>query len=197
MSNRSTPDASRGLAQRVGAPYFFTAEHYERLRVLESDGWWNAAMRDVTEMLLRQARLPGRGAMLVVGCSSGHMMVWFAKLYPEWRVAGLDGSPERLRAARLLNLDVSRGSPLALPYPDQCADLVKASDATRERRHRSERSTHQMTCGPNSNGADSRFFVSVGSTRRRKLQAVAAHPSWQVVTGFGCSSAGGSNWKGR
>lgn len=112
----------------MNAPLIFTAEYYERMRALESDGWWNAAMRDVAAMLLADARLPETGLMLDVGCGSGQTASWFGTLYPGWRVAGLDIAPEGLQAARALQVSVSQASALQLPHPDRCADVVITLD---------------------------------------------------------------------
>lgn len=109
-------------------PQIFTPEYYERMRALESDGWWNAAMRDVAGMLLRDAVLPKQGLMLDVGCGSGQTAIWFKTLYPQWRAAGLDIAPEGLSTARALNVDVTRASALQLPHPDACADAVITLD---------------------------------------------------------------------
>jgi len=110
------------------APMIFTAEYYQRMRDLERDGWWNAAMRDIAAMLLRSASLPGRGTMLDVGCGSGQTMAWFESLYPEWRTVGLDVAAEALAAARAIGARVTRGSGLALPHADQSVDLVITLD---------------------------------------------------------------------
>lgn len=110
------------------APHIFTPEYYERMRALESDGWWNAAMRDVAAMLLDDARLSADGLMLDVGCGSGQTAVWFRTMYPRWRVAGLDIAVEGLQAARALNVGVSRASALQLPHPDRCADVIITLD---------------------------------------------------------------------
>lgn len=110
------------------APQIFTPEYYERMRALESDGWWNAAMRDVAAMLLRDARLPERGLMLDVGCGSGQTAVWFRSLHPAWRTSGIDVSIDGLKAAHALAVPVARASALQLPYPDHCADLIITLD---------------------------------------------------------------------
>jgi SAM-dependent methyltransferase len=110
------------------APQIFTIEYYERMRLLEADGWWNAAMRDVGAMLLSDVQLPKEGLMLDIGCGSGQTSMWFSALYPEWRTAGLDIAPEGLAAAHELGVPVTRSSALALPHPDKCADAVISLD---------------------------------------------------------------------
>src|SRR5215471_12623554 len=99
----------------MSAPKIFTPEYYERMRALESDGWWNAGMRDVAAMLLQDARLPDQGALLDIGCGSGQTSVWFGSLFPLWRTAGLDVAMEGLQAASALGLGVTRASALSLP----------------------------------------------------------------------------------
>jgi SAM-dependent methyltransferase len=112
----------------VTAPQIFTPEYYERMRALESTSWWNAGMRDVAGMLLRDVRLPAAGTMLDVGCGSGQTSLWFAAMYPEWRIFGLDVAPEGLAAARGLGINVSRASALDLPHRDASIDVVVTLD---------------------------------------------------------------------
>lgn len=112
----------------VGAPQIFTPEYYERMRALESEGWWNAAMRDIATMLLADAGLPGQGTLLDVGCGSGQTMLWFRDLYPGWRAVGLDVALDGLQAARMLGADVTRASALALPHRDASCDAVITLD---------------------------------------------------------------------
>lgn len=109
-------------------PQIFTPEYYERMRALESDGWWNAGMRDVASMLFEAARLPEAGTMLDVGCGSGQTAMWFSSMRPRWRTAGLDVAPEGLAAARALGVDVTRASALAIPHGDASVDAVITLD---------------------------------------------------------------------
>lgn len=110
------------------APLIFTPEYYRRMRELESDGWWNAAMRDVAAMLLRDADLPETGTMLDVGCGSGQTMTWFSTLRPSWRTFGLDVAWDGLLAARQLGVEVFQGSALSIPHPNRSLDLVVTLD---------------------------------------------------------------------
>ena len=113
----------------VSAPRIFTPEYYERMRDLESASWWNAGMRDVAEQLMRLASLPSAGRLLDVGCGSGQTMTWFERLYPAWKVVGLDIATEGLRAAKALGATtVLHGSALDLPVPTQSVDLVITLD---------------------------------------------------------------------
>lgn len=109
-------------------PLIFTPEYYGRMRQLESDGWWNAAMRDVAAMLLRNAGLPDTGTLLDVGCGSGQTMVWFEGLYPRWRTLGLDVAVEGLQAARELGVEVAQASALDIPHPTASMDAVITLD---------------------------------------------------------------------
>lgn len=109
-------------------PLIFTPEYYQRMRQLESDGWWNAAMRDVAAMLLRDVNLPRHGTLLDVGCGSGQTMTWFTSLYPEWRTLGLDVSLDGLAAARALGVEVAQASALDIPYPTRSVDAVITLD---------------------------------------------------------------------
>jgi demethylmenaquinone methyltransferase/2-methoxy-6-polyprenyl-1,4-benzoquinol methylase len=109
-------------------PQIFTPEYYRRMRELESEGWWNAAMRDAADMLLRQAALPERGTLLDVGCGSGQTMAWFTDARPGWTAVGLDVALDGLRAARSFGQAVSHASALELPHPDDSVDAVITLD---------------------------------------------------------------------
>ena len=109
-------------------PMIFTPEYYARMRALERDGWWNAAMRDVAARLLRLSGIAPTGTMLDVGCGSGQTMAWFRSLYPGWETAGVDVAPEAVAAARRMGAAVSCASGLALPFGDRSVDLVITLD---------------------------------------------------------------------
>jgi SAM-dependent methyltransferase len=109
-------------------PRIFTAEYYARMRELESGGWWNAAMRDIAGMLLRDARLPSAGTVLDVGCGSGQTLTWFMREFGAWQPLGCDIAPEAVAAAQKLGFDISQASALALPYATASADVVISLD---------------------------------------------------------------------
>ena len=110
------------------APRIFTPDYYSRMSALESESWWNAAMRDTAARLLGDAGLPDEGLALDVGCGSGQTMGWLRTLYPAWRFAGIDIALDGLRAARVGSEDVARASALQLPFPTKSADLVVTLD---------------------------------------------------------------------
>ncbi len=110
------------------APQIFTPEYYRRMRELEDRGWWNAAMRDVGDLLLATASLPPAGMLVDVGCGSGQTMSWFLERHRPWRAIGLDVATEGVRAAVSLGVTAIRASALALPLPTACADLVITLD---------------------------------------------------------------------
>ena len=110
-------------------PTIFTSEYYARMRELESDGWWNAGMRDVAAKMLLDAELPSTGTVLDVGCGSGQTMAWFLASHPGWRATGIDVAPHGLRAARSLGLrDVLLASALDLPFGAATVDLAITLD---------------------------------------------------------------------
>jgi len=111
------------------APRIFTSEYYERLRDLEERFWWNAGMRDVAALLLRQRSLPAAGLLLDIGCGSGQTMTWFRSLYPGWRTIGLDVALDALRSARTHHAaQVTLASALDLPVSTRSVDLVVTLD---------------------------------------------------------------------
>ena len=110
-------------------PKIFAPEYYTRMRELESGSWWNAAMRDVAERLLRAADLPREGLMLDVGCGSGQTMSWFRRQWPGWRTLGLDVARDGLTAAHNGGGErVFCASALNLPVPDGSVDAVITLD---------------------------------------------------------------------
>lgn len=113
----------------MSGPKIFTPEYYQRMRDLESHGWWNAAMRDVAGDALARAALPAHGLMLDVGCGSGQTMAWFRDRYPGWRTVGLDVAFDGLRAARAgFGERVLGASALELPLADATVDAVVTLD---------------------------------------------------------------------
>lgn len=110
-------------------PMIFAPDYYERMRELEANSWWNAAMRDVAERLIDQVPLPKRGILLDVGCGSGQTMHWFRGHWPGWRTVGLDVSRDGLVAAhRSGGESVLGGSALDLPLPVGSVDAVITLD---------------------------------------------------------------------
>ncbi|MES2304444.1 MAG: class I SAM-dependent methyltransferase [Gemmatimonadota bacterium] len=110
-------------------PRIFAPEYYARMRELESGSWWNAAMRDVAERLLSQARLPAQGRLLDVGCGSGQTMSWFRARWPGWETLGLDVARDGLVAAHRGGGErVVGASALDLPMPDGSVDAVITLD---------------------------------------------------------------------
>lgn len=113
----------------MSAPKIFTSQYYARMRALEADSWWNAAMRDIAALLLRSASLPAQGTLLDLGAGSGQTIGWFVAAHPSWRAVGLDLAGDGLRAARAAGIrNVTRATALALPHSDQSADLVITLD---------------------------------------------------------------------
>ena len=110
-------------------PLIFTPEYYARMRALENDGWWSAAMRDVAALLLAQLALPRDGRLLDIGCGSGQTMAWFRTLFPGWQTFGLDIAFDGLRAARTLGeTQVLAASAMDLPVPTGSVDAVISLD---------------------------------------------------------------------
>jgi SAM-dependent methyltransferase len=112
----------------VTAPRIFTPEYYERMRRLEEVSWWNAGMRDIAAMLLKQASLPPTGVMLDVGCGSGQTISWFATGHRGWRTVGLDVAWEPVAVAHRTWATVCVASALTLPLRDRSVDLAITLD---------------------------------------------------------------------
>lgn len=110
------------------APLIFTPEYYRRMRCLEAEGWWNAAMRDIATSLLTSMGMPTNGTMLDVGCGSGQTIDWFTRTFANWRALGVDLASEGVSAARRLGCNAVLGSALSLPYADASVDLVITLD---------------------------------------------------------------------
>lgn len=125
----TAPETGTAAAPAAAPPRIFEAEYYERMRRLEGESWWNAALREVAAMLLDDAALPASGTVLDVGCGSGQTMTWaLGRLGPRWKAIGLDVSPEGVAAARALGLDVMEASALNMPLPAASVDLVITLD---------------------------------------------------------------------
>ncbi len=126
MPLRAEPDAT---TESSTGPRIFSPEYYARMRELETDGWWNAGMRDAALAMLRGASLPSAGTLLDVGCGSGQTMSWFREHFPRWRTVGIDVANEGLIAARALGeQEVSAASALDLPFTDASLDAIISLD---------------------------------------------------------------------
>lgn len=113
----------------MSGPQIFTPEYYQRMRDLETHGWWNAAMRDVAALGLASMALPERGILLDVGCGSGQTMSWFGRLYPAWRTFGVDLALDGIQAARRGGHgQVSQASALSLPFAEKSVHAVITLD---------------------------------------------------------------------
>ncbi len=113
----------------MNAPQIFTPQYYDHMRALESHGWWNAAMRDIADMLLSDTALPEAGVLLDAGCGSGQTIDWFLNAHPRWQAMGLDVAIEGLWAATAAGQrNLLQASALALPVADATADLLITLD---------------------------------------------------------------------
>jgi SAM-dependent methyltransferase len=110
------------------APRIFTPEYYARMRELEAGSWWNAAMRDIAQMLLSDVKLPDTGTLLDVGCGSGQTLTWFNHHFGDWRTLGCDISLDAVTAARRSGYEITQASALQLPYASATADVVITLD---------------------------------------------------------------------
>ena len=113
------------------APKIFSAAYYERLRQVEERHWWACGMRHVAAALLAPALLgqDGGRALLDAGCGTGVTLPWAAALLDADRSVGVDLSPHALAHCRNRGQrDLVHASVLALPFRDQCFDLVTSVD---------------------------------------------------------------------
>jgi SAM-dependent methyltransferase len=110
-------------------PLIFTPEYYERMRDLETHGWWNAAMRDVAALALSTVTLPSQGRLLDIGCGSGQTMTWFRRMYPGWSAVGIDVAWDGVSAVRRdAGQTAFLASALDLPFPDGSFDALVTLD---------------------------------------------------------------------
>ncbi|HVF40239.1 MAG TPA: methyltransferase domain-containing protein [Gemmatimonadaceae bacterium] len=112
----------------IEPPRIFTPEYYARMRDLESDSWWNSAMRDIAAGLIDDAGLPAHGLLLDAGCGSGQTMTWFTAERSAWRAIGMDVALDGLIAARSYGHIVAQGSVTHLPQASASADLIITLD---------------------------------------------------------------------
>jgi SAM-dependent methyltransferase len=110
-------------------PKIFAPEYYARMRALEANSWWSAAMRDTATRWLARESLPDHGLMLDVGCGSGQTMTWFTSKWPGWRTIGIDVSLDGLHAAQHgTGLPVLGASATDLPFPAGSVDAIITLD---------------------------------------------------------------------
>lgn len=102
-------------------------EEYERMYQLEDTYWWfQGRMHMILGILERYMRRePRPGRVLDVGCGTGLML---GKL-KHWNPIGLDFSPLSLEYCSQRGIrNLLRGDVTALPFKDNCLDLVLALD---------------------------------------------------------------------
>jgi ubiquinone/menaquinone biosynthesis C-methylase UbiE len=103
------------------------AKEYEVMYRVEDFHWWYRGMETITRRVIEQ-RYP-RGSKLRIldaGCGTGAVMGYLADY---GTVTGLDFSAEALHWSKVRNRTrLTRGSVVALPYPDAAFDLVASFD---------------------------------------------------------------------
>lgn len=102
--------------------------NYEIEAGLVDDHWWFRGRRELFASLLKGLALPRSANILDIGSSSGtNLLLLSQEGYAN--VKGVDNSPEAIRFCQLRGLPpVLLGDATALPFPDQSADFVFATD---------------------------------------------------------------------
>lgn len=133
-----TPDeepAARAEAKRLEAVYGRYAASRRRRRQWAASNPGNAAIRgELLEAVLELAAAPlrGDGAMLDVGCGTGWLLAELAaRGVDPGRLHGVDLLEARVEAAgrRLPGAKVEQADARALPFPDECFELVVLATA--------------------------------------------------------------------
>jgi ubiquinone/menaquinone biosynthesis C-methylase UbiE len=114
----------------MGHPQIYSREYYQRIFDLEERHWWHLGMREIAASLLRSAS--GHlhcGRVLDVGCGTGGAMIWARDSFGANMIGGVDISFEALEHChRRLDLLLSQGSALELPFRSDIFDLVICQD---------------------------------------------------------------------
>jgi SAM-dependent methyltransferase len=103
-------------------------EEYGRMFEAEETQWWYAGMRAISLTLLATAWPDGAAEgrrILDAGCGTGNNLAHFRRF---GRTLGVDLSDEALRFCRDRGVAATRGSLLALPFPDARFDAVTSFD---------------------------------------------------------------------
>ena len=103
-------------------------EEYRRMYEAEETQWWYAGMRAISLSLLSSAWPdggPDGRRILDAGCGTGNNLSHFRRF---GRTVGVDLSDEALRFCRDRGVAATRGSLLALPFPDGAFDAVMSFD---------------------------------------------------------------------
>ncbi|MGB8507677.1 MAG: class I SAM-dependent methyltransferase [Pyrinomonadaceae bacterium] len=105
-------------------------EDFNYLYELEEHFWWFAGMRDVTSVLLGEARaLPPGGKILDAGCGTGGMLSWLKSEAEGAEVYGIDVEPAALQFCRERgHAKTLQASATHLPFADESFDLVTSFD---------------------------------------------------------------------
>lgn len=100
-------------------------EEYERMFRAEEAHWWYAGMRAISASLLGLATSRPGSRLLDAGCGTGNNLV---HLSAGGRAVGIDLSAEAVAFCRTRGVRVARGDVLALPFQDECFDVVTSFD---------------------------------------------------------------------
>jgi ubiquinone/menaquinone biosynthesis C-methylase UbiE len=105
------------------------AKDFEDLYSTEEKMWWFTGMREISAALLDDLLPQNTRNILDIGCGTGLNLDWLRRYGAENSINGLDVEETALRFCRARGARrLVQASATALPFPDQCFDLVTSFD---------------------------------------------------------------------
>src|SRR5688572_1928373 len=103
------------------------AEDFEYLYRLEAEFWWFAAMRKITDAILRQQLLSGPMRILDAGCGTGYNLQHYSD--QGHHVVGFDIAPEAVEWVRKRGFtQIAQASVAEIPFASETFDIVFSFD---------------------------------------------------------------------
>ena len=102
---------------------------YQTMRQVEDTYWWYSTLRGMVVQEVKQRAKAGTARLLDAGCGTGGMMERLRTANGQWKLAGLDLSPDALQITRDRGFDdVTAGSVSELPFANGSFDGLVSLD---------------------------------------------------------------------
>lgn len=105
------------------------AHEYQTMRTVEDTYWWYSTLRSMVVREARSRLTSDTARLLDAGCGTGGMMARLREANSQWKIAGLDLSPDAVQITRERGFeDVTSGSVSELPFNNGSFDGLISLD---------------------------------------------------------------------